>query len=91
MRTTLVKKSANAFFAGKNAKVLQEIHSMGESVIKVGETVTIIGKCKENKLHLDISYKELRIDNVEPQKLKLLNNVEEFWPIERDTFDLYNH
>ena len=48
MKQSFVKKSSNAFFEGRKAKALNDIHNIGHEIIKAGTIVEIIGKhCRQ--------------------------------------------
>lgn len=88
MRESFVKKSSNAFFEGKNAKVLNDISNIGKETIKAGTTVIIEGKNCRNRLYLNVKHGKIYINGVAPSDLELLKESETSWPIESDTMDL---
>jgi hypothetical protein len=91
MRESFVKKSANAFFEGKKAKALNDIHNIGHEIIKAGSIVEIIGKHCRQKTYLDIKQGKIEINGVDPENLELVRESENEWPIESDTLDLREH
>lgn len=88
MRESFVKKSSNAFFEGKKAKVLNDIYNIGEETIKAGTTVIIEGKNSRNRHYLNVKQGKIEIYGVAPENLELLKESENNWPIEADTLDL---
>ena len=91
MKQSFVKKSANAFFEGRKAKALNDIHNIGHEIIKAGSIVEIIGKHCRQKTYLDIKQGIIEINGVAPENLELLKESENNWPIEADTLDIREH
>ncbi len=91
MKQSFVKKSSNAFFEGKKAKVLNDIFNVGEETIKAQSTVIIKCKNQRNKLYLDVKQGEIHINGVDPEDLELIKECETSWPIENDTLDIREH
>ena len=91
MRESFVKKSANAFFEGRKAKALNDIHNIGHEIIKAGTIVEIIGKHCRQKTYLDIKQGIIEINGVAPENLELLKESGNDWPIENDTLDIREH
>jgi hypothetical protein len=91
MRESFIKKSSNAFFEGKKAKVLNNIHNIGHEIIKAGSIVEIIGKHCRQKTYLDIKQGKIEINGVAPENLELVKESENDWPIENDTLNLREH
>lgn len=82
MRTSFVKKSANAFFEDKRATVLNDIKNTGNELIKKGMTVVITGKNHTNKEFLDVQFQDIIIYGVHPEDLELAKNQDTNLPIE---------
>jgi hypothetical protein len=91
MRESFIKKSSNAFFEGRKAKVLNDIHNIGHEIIKAGSIVEIIGKHCRQKTYLDIKQGKIEINGVAPENLELVKESENDWPIENDTLNLREH
>ena len=91
MKQSFVKKSANAFFEGRKAKALNDIHNIGHEIIKAGSIVEIIGKHCRQKTYLDIKQGKIEINGVAPENLELVKESENDWPIENDTLDIREH
>ena len=91
MKQSFVKKSSNAFFEGKKAKVLNDISNIGKETIKSGTTVIIEGKNCRNRLYLNVKQDEIYISGVDPEDLELIKESETTWPIENDTLDIREH